>query len=151
MTGATEPLRSAHRMGYLMGLVLCFGTPGLIGALVLSGMVPGGSQDLEGVHQQVGYLFTGLVFLAAAWVWWRSGRMLSDFKDLPEAERPAKVLRETLLYAAIFEISSLCGLIYWVLVGHRATRHVWGFILLTPLLFLTLVPGYDRWVKHLEG
>jgi cytochrome b len=138
-------------MGYLVGLVLCFGTPGLIAVLVLSGMVPGGRQEPEGVHQQVGYFLTGLVFLSAAWVWWRSGRMLGDFKDLPEAERSAKVLRETLLYAGIFEISSICGLIYWMFVGHHAARHVWGFILLTPLLFLTLVPRYDRWVKHLEG
>jgi hypothetical protein len=38
-----------------------------------------------------------------------------------------------------------------MLVGTQGTRHVWGFILLTPVLFLALVPGYDRWVKQLEG
>jgi hypothetical protein len=98
----------------------------------------------------VGYLFTGLVFLSGAWVWWRSGRALREFKDLPEGRRPAAILREGLLYAVAFEASSLCGLVYWILVGSHAARHVWGFLLLTPLLFLALVPRFDRWAKSLE-
>jgi len=151
VSGGTEALRSAHRMGRLLGMALCFGTPAVIAALILSGTVPPGRESPVGIFQQVGYLLTGLVFLSAAWVWWRSGRVLSGFRALPEAERPTRVLRESLLYAAAFEVSSLCGLAYWVLVGTQATRHVWGFILLTPVLFLALVPGYDRWAKQLEG
>ncbi|NWJ40144.1 MAG: hypothetical protein HXX12_04140 [Geothrix sp.] len=151
MNSGTEALRSAHRLGRLLGMALCFGTPTLVAALVLSGTVPPGRESPGGIYQQVGYLLTGLVFLSAAWVWWRSGRALGAFRRLPEAERPSTVLRESLLYAAAFEISSLCGLAYWVLVGAQATRHVWGFILLTPVLFLALVPGYDRWAEQLKG
>jgi hypothetical protein len=50
----------------------------------------------------------------------------------------------------VFESSSLCGLVYWILVGNLGYRHVWGFILMTPLLFLVLVPRYTQWVKALE-
>jgi hypothetical protein len=145
MNGATDPLQSA----YALGLALCFGTPGLIVILLLSGVVPPGTESPVGIYQQLGYLFTGLVFLSAAWVWWRSGRQLREFKALPPALRPAVILREGLLYAAVFEASSLCGLVYWILVGSQAARHAWGFILLTPVLFVTLVPRYDRWAKSI--
>lgn len=151
MNGASDTLRSAHRTAYALGLTLCFGTPGVIAGLLLSGVVPPGTQVPEGIYQQLGYLFTGLVFLSAAWVWWRSGRILREFKTVPESQRSAVILREGLLYAAVFESSSLCGLIYWILVGGHAARHVWGFILLTPMLFLALVPRFDRWVKGLDG
>ncbi len=151
MNGTAETLRSAHRMAYGLGLVLCFGTPGLIAVLLRSGMIPPGTQVPEGVFQQIGYLFTGLVLLTAAWVWGRSGRVLRTFKAFPEAQRRAVILREGLLYAAVLETSSLCGLVYWILVGDHAVRHVWGFILLTPMLYLALVPRYDRWAKALES
>ena len=147
MNGGPDPLRSAHRMAYALGLALCFGTPGLITVLLLSGGVPPGLEAPEGIYQQLGYLFTGLVFLSAAWVWWRSGRLLREFRTLPPAQRPSILLRESLLYAAALEASSLCGLVYWILVGSHAARHVWGFILLTPVLFVALVPRYDRWAK----
>ncbi|MFZ1375879.1 MAG: hypothetical protein WAS25_04730 [Geothrix sp.] len=151
MTGGIEALRTAHRLGRLLGLALCFGTPALVAALILSGTVPPGRESPEGIHQQVGYLLTGLVFLSAAWVWWRSGKVLSGFRKIPDGERPATVIREGLLYGAALEVSTLCGLVDWILVGAHATRHVWGFILMTPVLFLALVPGYDRWAKQLEG
>lgn len=151
MSGLAEPLRSAHRKAYALGLMLCLGTPGLIAVLLLAGVVPPGEQRPEGILLQVGYLFTGLVFLSAAWVWWRSGKVLRGFRDVPEAQRPSVVLREGLLYAAMFEMSSLFGLVYWILVGAHAARHCWGFILLTPVLFAALVPRYDRWAKSLEG
>ena len=138
-------------MAYALGLALCFGTPGLIAVLLLSGVVPPGTETPDGIYQQLGYLFTGLTFLSVAWVWWRSGRQLSEFKALPPGQRPSVILREGLLYAAVFEASSLCGLVYWILVGSHAARHAWGFILLTPVLFITLVPRYDRWVKSIEG
>ena len=138
-------------MAYATGLVLCLGTPSLIGLLLWSGQVPPGLRAPEGVYQQVGYLFTGLVFLSGAWVWSRRVRTLREFKAVPEGRRPAVILREDLLYAALFEASSLCGLIYWMLVGSHAARHVCGFLLLTPLLFLGLVPRYQHWSKALEG
>ncbi len=150
MNGQVDPLRSAHRRAYALGLVLCFGTPGLIGLLLGLGLVPPGQQAPEGIYQQVGYLFTGLVFLSGAWVWGRRGRMLREFKAVPEGRRPAVILREGLLYAMLFEISSFCGLMYWLLVGGHAARHVGGFLLLTPLLFVGLVPRFGQWSKALE-
>jgi len=151
VSGGTEALKLAHRTGSLLGMALCFGTPALVAALIVSGIVPPGQESPEGFYQQVGYLLTGLVFLSAAWVWWRSGRVLAGFQELSEGRRSATVLRESLLYAAAFEVSSLCGLVYWMLVGSQGTRHVWGFILLTPVLFLALVPRYERWAGRLEG
>jgi hypothetical protein len=137
-------------MAYGLGLVLCFGTPGLIAVLLRSGLIPPGAQVPEGIFLQIGYLFTGLVFLTAAWVWWRSGKVLRGFNGLPEARRSALILQEGMIYSAVLETSSFCGLAYWLLVGDRGARHVWGFILLTPLLYLTLMPRYDRWAKALE-
>jgi hypothetical protein len=137
-------------VAYGTGLALCLGTPGLISALLLSGAVPAGTQPLEGLIQQVGYLFTGLVFLSATWVWWRSAQVLRSFQAVSEADRPAVILREGLLSAVVLESSSLCGLAYWLLAGIQSPRHVWGFILMTPLLFLALVPRYARWAGALE-
>ena len=151
MNGQADDLKTRHRLAYGLGLGLCLGTPGLIAMLLLSGAVPPGTQAPEGIYQELGYLFTGLVFLSAAWVWWRSGRALRAFKALPGPRRPAFVLTETLLYAAAFEGSSLLGLIYWILVGSHAARHAWGFIVLTPMLFAALVPRHDRWEKALES
>lgn len=143
---APEAVRSAHRLSYLMGLGMCLGTPSVVGALILLRVIPPGTAPVEGLILQVGYLLTGLVFLAAAWVWWRSGRMVAGFQQLPAAQQPPLLLREGLAYAAACEVSCLCGLVYWALVGTQATRHVWGFIALTPVLFLTLVPRLSRWV-----
>ena len=151
MTGTADSIRVAHRTAYGLGLILCLGTPGFVAVLMLSGAVPPGAQAVEGVHQDLGYFFTGLVFLSASWVWWRSGRALREIKTLPELQRPSCVFRECLLYSAAFESSCLLGLVYWILVGSHAARHAWGFILLTPALFLALVPRLDRWVKALEA
>ena len=151
MSGTANTLHSAHRTAYGLGLVLCLGAPGLIAVLLQSGVVPPGTQVPEGIFQQIGYLCTGLVLLTAAWVWWRSGKVLRDFKGLSEARRPALILQEGLLYACVLETSSVCGLVYWILVGNHAARHAWGFILLTPVLYLALMPRYDRWLKALES
>jgi protein-S-isoprenylcysteine O-methyltransferase Ste14 len=146
-----DDLRTRHRTAYGLGLALCVGTPVLIALLLLSGAIPPGTQAPEGIYRDLGYLFTGLVFLATAWVWWRSGRALREFKTMPKPQRAAFILSESLLYAAAFESSSLLGLVYWALVGSHAARHAWGFIVLTPVLFAALVPRYDRWEKALES
>jgi hypothetical protein len=145
-----EPLRVACRQALLVGLALCLGTPALVGGLVLSGLVPPGDNLPEGTYLQIGHIFTGLVLLSAAWVLWRRGTVLRAFRRTPESRRPAQVQRETLIYAALFELSSLYGLVYWLLVGKYAARHVFGFIILAPLLFLGLVPRLGHWAKALE-
>ena len=149
MNESSDALRAAHRLAYGLGLGLCLGTSGLITLLLRTGVLPPGTEAPVGTYLQLGYLFTGIVFLSATWVWWRRAQSLRGLKDLPEAQRPARIFHECLLYAAVFEASCLCGLIYWLLVGAQASRHAWGFILMTPLLFLTLVPSYRRWEQAL--
>lgn len=145
MSPLPDPLRRAHRLGRLVGLALCFGTPGLITSLILSGIVPGGTQVPEGPVLQLGQAFTGLVFLATAFVVWRRGTVLAGFGRLAPEARPAVVLREAILYASLFEASCLFGLAYWLLVGSQAGRHVAGFIGLTPMLCLAFTPSLARW------
>lgn len=144
-------LESAYRTAQLLGLTLCFGTPLVLVVLLVSGAIPPGRQLPMAAAQQVGYLFTGLVFLAAAWSFWRSGRILAAFSTLDPGRRPGVLLRETLTYAALAELSSLLGLFYWLLAGQVVGRHAWGFLLLTPLLFLGVVPRRTRWKQTLEG
>lgn len=147
MTEVPGHLRAACRQARLFGLALCLGTPTLIGALIMSGLVPPGSHPPEGTYLQVGHLFTGLVFFSAAWVLWRRGVVLKAFPGLPAQRQAGVVLRETLLYAALFELSSLFGLAYWLLVGTHAARHVFGFIVLSPLLFLAFAPRLRHWAE----
>ncbi|HJV39293.1 MAG TPA: hypothetical protein VJ528_10675 [Geothrix sp.] len=151
MIEAPEHLRTACRQARLVGLALCLGTPILIGALILSGLVPAGNHPPEGTYLQVGHLFTGLVFFSAAWVLWRRGAVLKAFPEVPVSLQTGVVLRETLIYAALFELSSLYGLVYWLLVGAHAARHVFGFIVLSPLLFLAFAPRLRHWAKPLES
>jgi len=143
----SESLRAAYRLARLVGFALCLGTPALIAGLILSGLIPPSEHRPEGAYLQLGHAFTGLVFLAAAWVLWRRGSVLKAFHLVPEPRRASTLLRETLLYAALFELSSLYGLAYWILVGREAGRHVFGFIILAPLLFLVLAPRLDHWVE----
>ena len=150
MNDAPEPLCTACRLAYLAGLALCLGTPILVGALILSGLVPPGNHPPEGTYLQVGHLFTGLVFFSAAWVLWRRGAVLKAFPGVPAPQQAGVILRETLLYAALFELSSLYGLVYWLLVGTYAARHVFGFIVLSPLLFLAFTPRLRHWAKPPE-
>jgi hypothetical protein len=126
---------------------MCLGTPVLIAALMLSGLVPPGAERPEGPVLQVGHAFTGLVFLASAWVLWRRGAVLRGFREVPASRQPRVLLRESLLYAALFELSSLYGLAYWLLAGQHARRHALGFVLLAPFLFLAFVPRLGRWAE----
>ena len=150
MNQAPGSLAAAHRQASLMGWALCAGTPALIVGLILSGFLPAGEHRPEGLYLQLGHAFTGLVFLAAAWVLWRRGSALGSFHRIPAPRRAGVLLRETLLYAALLELSSLYGLVYWILVGKHAGRHVAGFVILAPLLFLVLRPRLDQWMRAAE-
>lgn len=151
MREARDPLQAACRRARWAGALLGVGVPVLAGAAAAGGMVAPGVNPPEGAFLQVGHAFTGLVFLAAAWILWRRGQVLAGFRTLPEARRAPVVLRETLVYSALAGTSSLLGLAYWGLVGRGATRHALGFMLLGPLLFLALVPRSGAWRKALGG
>lgn len=143
-------LLPAYRRARAAGLVICVAWPLLLMALVATGAVRPGTAPMEGPARQIGYTFTGLVFLSAAWVTWRSGKVLKGFRDLAPALRPRVILRESLVYAAVFETSSLWGLLYWMMVGTAAARYVGTFMALTPLMFLFFVPRFYAWKLALE-
>lgn len=144
-------LEKAYRVSLFVGMAMGFLSPLIISGLLLTGAVPAGRLLAPELIQQVGYLFTGLVFLAGAWSFWRSGRVLAGFRKVDPQRRPSVLLRTSLLFAALSELSCILGLIYWILAGAVAGRHAWGFLLLTPLLFLGVVPRKARWMKALEG
>lgn len=144
-TSLESVCRRARGLGALLGV----GFPLLAGALMAGGAIAPGSNPPEGPFLQLGHAFTGLVFLAGAWILWRRGQVLAGFRALPEGRRVLVIFRETLAYSALAGASSLCGLAYWGLVGRSAPRHALGFVVLGPLLFLALVPRLGAWRKAL--
>jgi hypothetical protein len=150
MSEVPEELRAIHRRIWIAGLVLCLLGPLILLGLVSQGLVPPGSHAVEDIYQQVGYTFTGLVFLAAAWMAWRKGRVLATFRAQLPGNRPRFLVRETLFYTALSGSSSLWGTLYWMLVGWNAFRHVVAFLLITPALFLFFVPSLGTWVRALQ-
>lgn len=140
-------LPDAGRAAYGTGLALALGGSALAAVLMLSGGVPAGLQRPEGTLQQLGYLFTGTVFLAAALVWGRLGRSRRALAGLAPEARAAAVRRACLGAALLCQAGALCGLAYWSLVGAHAGRHAWGFVATTPLLYLALVPRPARWIQ----
>jgi len=150
---AAEPnaaLRKAFQWAYGLGLVLCVCWP-LILQLLLGPVIKPGQNPPAGVIQQLGYTFTGLTFLAAAFVTWRSGRERARLHRVEPALRPRIVFREVLLYAALFELSCLYGVLYWALAGGAANRYARSFIMLTSLMFFFFVPRLGAWTEAAEG
>jgi len=143
--GTRNPsLAKAFRIAYTLGLFICVAWP-LALQLMLGTAIRAGSAPPEGVVQQLGYTFTGLTFAAAIFVTWRWGRVREGFRALPEALRPGKVIRETILYAALFELSSLYGLMYYAMGGPGAERYARSFIALTTVMFFVFVPRFHAW------
>jgi hypothetical protein len=111
-----QALNRAYRWSYLGGLGLCVFWPLMLQLLFTSFITPGHNPP-EGVVKQLGYTFTGLVLLIAAFVTWRSGKVRADFQGLGSARRPKVLAREILLYSALFELSCFFGLAYWAMAG----------------------------------
>ena len=145
-----KALLPAYRQARVAGLIICVAWPLLLMGMVATGRVRPGTAPLEGPAKQIGYTFTALVFLSAAWVTWRSGKVLKNFRDLAPELRPRVVMRESLIYAAIFETSSLWGLLYWMMAGQNAARYVGTFMALTPIMFFFFVPRFHAWKLALE-
>jgi hypothetical protein len=143
-------LRKAFQRAYGLGLVLCVCWP-LILQLLLGPVIKPGQAPPAGVVQQLGYTFTALTFLAAAFVTWRSGRERAALHGVAPALRPRIVFREVLLYSALFELSCLYGVLYWTLAGGEANRYARSFIMLTSLMFFFFVPRLGAWVEAAGG
>lgn len=145
-----QALRSAFRNAYVLGFVLCVVWPLLL-QLMLGTVVRPGANPPVGAVQQLGYTFTGLSFAAAAFVTWRSGKVRQGLRNHPREAQPRVVFREVLLYAALFELSSFYGLIYWMLVGEAGTRHARAFLALSTVMFLAFVPRLPAWGEAADG
>jgi hypothetical protein len=144
-------LRKAVTRARILGLLLCLGWPLILMAMIGGGAIRGGSLQPVGPLRTAAFLFMGFSLAAGALVTWRTNRILGGFKGRPEAERPRVAFREILLYSALFELSCLYGLIYWMLVGRNAFHHVLTFMALTPTMFLLFVPGLNDWAQASEG
>lgn len=131
---------------YGFGMALCVVWP-----LVLQGMIgrqiQPGLLDITGMAQELGYSFTLLVAFSGLYVVRRSRKAISRFADLPEAKRPRAMALEILLYSALFELSTLLGLVYLAMGGPQAERYARTFVALSPIMFLLFVPGLSKWQK----
>lgn len=145
-------LRTAFQRAYLVGLVICVVWP-LMLQLLLGRAIQAGSHAPAGVFQQLGYTFTGLTFLAAAFVTWRSQKVRGGFRDLDPAARPGVIFRETLIYSALFELSSLYGLLYWMMVGRdpQGAQFARTFLVLSSVMFFAFVPRLGAWQAAAGG
>ncbi|HEX9009933.1 MAG TPA: hypothetical protein VF804_06160 [Holophagaceae bacterium] len=139
--------REVHRTARGAGFVACLIGPLLVLGLAAAGVLAPGGNPVAGVYQQVGYTFTGLVFLAAAWATWRRGRVLKAFGNVPAAARAGILRREALVAASISLTSALWGALYWAMVGWNAVRHALAFLFLTPVMFLCFMPGLQVWTR----
>lgn len=144
-----EALRRVHRRAYGLGLLLCLGGP-LILQVLLGPLIPAGKADPAAV-QEIGYTFTGLTFLAAAYALGRRGRALARFRDLPPAARSGAMVRELLHMAALAAPCALWGVLYWGLAGGARNAYARTFIALTALFFLGFAPRWPAWRRALEA
>lgn len=151
--GTEDPgLKSAFQRAYLLGLALCVIWP-LMLQLLLGRTIQPGANAPAGPFQQLGYTFTGLTFLAAAFVTWRSQKMRGAFRALAPAERPRVMFREIVVYAALFELSSLYGLLYWMMVGQdpQGAQFSRTFLVLSSVMFFVFVPRLGAWQAAADG
>ena len=139
-----SPLERGFRIAYPTGLVLCLAWP-LALQLMLGTAIRPSPAPPSGVIQQLGYTFTGLTFASAFFVTWRWGRIRAGFRAESALRRGRILVRETLLYSALFEFSSLFGLLYYALGGPQAERYARGFIALTTIMFFVFVPRLQAW------
>lgn len=143
-------LHRAYRWSYLAGLAICVFWP-LMLQLVFTNFIIPGQNPPEGVVKQLGYTFTGLVLLIAAFVTWRWGKVREGFHSLDVAERPKVLAREILFYSTLFEVSCFLGLAYWALAGVEGVRFARSFIVLTSIMFFCFVPRFDAWRRAAES
>ena len=144
------PFAKAFRLAYPMGMVLCVAWPLalqlLLGTVIRQGPTPPG-----GVAEQLGYTFSGLTLLIALFLTWRWGKVRAAFAGVPAQQQPAIVFREILLYAALLELTSLFGILYYALAGPLAERYSRSFIALTSIMFFVFVPRLDAWRHAAQG
>ncbi len=146
---AADPLRGPWR-AWGWGLVAGLAVACIPVLLATAGLCPPGSLPVAGAPQQLGYSFTGLTFLAAAWLAWRRMRGappsgLSDGSAQGAAYRGE--IRTVLLVSAS---TTLWGCLYWRMVGWHGARHALTFLVLTPAMYLCFAPRPSRRASRQE-
>jgi hypothetical protein len=142
--------RRAFFLAYGLGALLCIVWPltvqGLLGFLLRPGLL-----GPSALAEELGFTFTGLVFLSALFVHGRSRRVRAGLAAAPADRRTRVMAKEILLYSAIFELSVFLGLLYYALGGPQAERYARSFIALATVMFLVFVPRLGAWRRASEG
>jgi len=139
-----DDLAGGFRLAYPLGLLLCLAWPLALQLMLGTAILPS-AEPPGGVVQELGYTFTGLTFASACYVTWRWGRVRAGFGSVPAGRRRRVLVREILIYSALFEFSSLFGILYYALGGPQAERYARGFIALTTIMFFVFVPRLQAW------
>jgi hypothetical protein len=148
---ATAPaFQRAFLFSYGLGILLCVIWPLVLQGLLGSVLQPGSFGRPE-LAEDLGYTFTGLVILSILFVRWRFANVRAGFAALTESRQVRVMALEILLYAAIFELSALFGLIYHGLGGPQAERYARTFIGLATVMFFVFVPRLAAWRRALQG
>jgi hypothetical protein len=96
---------------------------------------------------ELGYTFTGLTALAALFVNRRSARIRAALASMDPIHQSRTILREILLYSALFELSAAYGILYYTMGGPNPERYGRTFIALPTVMFFLFVPGWAKWRK----
>jgi hypothetical protein len=142
--------RRAFFLAYGAGVLLCIVWP-----LTVQGLLPfllhPGRLGPSPLAEELGFTFTGLVFLSALFVHGRSRKVRAGLAVRAAGRHTRVMAVEILLYSAIFELSVLLGLLYYALGGPQAERYARSFIALAPVMFLVFVPRLGAWQRASEG
>lgn len=142
-TPETQALRQARRWPYTLGLTLCVLWP--IALEILLTRLPHGEPSDPGAVQSLGHTLTGIIFLAAAYTYWRKRRAMEALPSQGLPERCASLRQETLLAALIFGACSLLGPLYYGASGPAGERHARSYLAAVPIMFFVFAPRLSSW------
>jgi len=138
-----DSLEQARSGAHKLGIALCVVWPILL-EIVLS-KLPQGEASAPSVVETVGHSFTGLVVLAAAYIFWRRRRAAGLLSVQGPQGRAASLRRETLVASLIFGACSLLGPLYYGIAGAPGTRHARSYIAAVPIMFFAFAPRLSSW------
>jgi len=141
---ARPPLRQAFLLAYGLGLLLCVIWP-LVLQVILGRVISPSTTTAAELAMELGYSFTGLTALAGLFVVRRWARVRTTLVAQPPDQQPRTILREILLYGAIFELSAAYGMMCYAMGGPGAERYGRTFIALPALMFFLFVPRWRKW------
>jgi hypothetical protein len=131
-------------MAYALGAFLCVLWP-LALQVILTRAIPRSTASSGELAMELGYSFTGLTALGALFVLRRTSKVLLALGAEEPDRQSRTVLREILIYSALFELSAVYGLIYYAMGGPNAERYGRSFIAVPTVMFFLFVPRWTRW------